>query len=208
EIKELFEIALSDMKLLGAEIIDPFTVPNFENLRKDQWCATFRQDLESFLENYVKKDTLKTLEDIIRIGTTSEYSRANMVEDSTAKGRWGESDEPCLDAYHDGRRIAFREAIENVMDSLELDAIVYPTWNNKPAHIDKFNEEYRGDNSQVISPHTGQPAFTVPMGFTSGMLPAGLQFLGRMYHEPTLIKLTYAYEQGTKHRKPPTIEEK
>ncbi len=69
----------------------------------------------------------------------------------------------------------------------------------------KKHKEYKGDNSQVIAPHTGQPAFTVPMGFTSGNLPAGLQFLGRMYSEPTLIKLTYSYEQGTKHRKQPNL---
>jgi Asp-tRNA(Asn)/Glu-tRNA(Gln) amidotransferase A subunit family amidase len=41
------------------------------------------------------------------------------------------------------------------------------------------------------------------MGFTTGNLPAGLQFLGRMFDEQTLIKYTYAYEQATKHRKPP-----
>ena len=109
----------------------------------------------------------------------------------------------CLDAYTDSRRIAFRDAIEKVMDSLQLDAIVYPSWNHPPARIDFFNEEYKGDNSQVISPHTGQPAFTVPMGFTKGNLPAGLQFLGRMYDEPILIRLAYSYEQGTKHRRTP-----
>jgi Asp-tRNA(Asn)/Glu-tRNA(Gln) amidotransferase A subunit family amidase len=67
-------------------------------------------------------------------------------------------------------------------------------------------EDYKGDNNQIISPHTGQPAFTVPMGFTEGNLPAGLQFLGRMYDEPTLVKLAYSYEQGTKHRVPPTLK--
>ena len=35
------------------------------------------------------------------------------------------------------------------------------------------------------------------MGYTYQNLPAGLQFLGRMFDEPTLIRLTYAYEQGT-----------
>jgi Asp-tRNA(Asn)/Glu-tRNA(Gln) amidotransferase A subunit family amidase len=91
------------------------------------------------------------------------------------------------------------------MDSLQLDALVYPSWNNRPALIDKFEEEYLGDNSQIIAPATGQPAFTVPMGFSSGNLPAGLQFLGRMYAEPTLIRLTYSYEQGTKHRRAPKL---
>ncbi|MDH3494713.1 MAG: amidase family protein, partial [Acidobacteriota bacterium] len=112
----------------------------------------------------------------------------------------------CGDVYTDERRIAFREAIEKRMDELELDAIIYPTWNNKPALIDKFEEGYKGDSNQVVAPHTGQPAFTVPMGFTKGNLPAGIQFLGRLYSEPTLIKFAFAYEQGTKHRKPPELD--
>lgn len=208
EIKVLFEAALSDLGALGAEIIDPVVIPNFAILRKNQWCADFRTDVESFLRTYVKKDTLKTLEDIMRIGTTSAYAREQLLESTTATGRWGDSGTECQDAYNDAKRIAFREAIEEVMDSLGLDAIVYPSWNNKPARIAHFEEEYKGDNSQIIAPHTGQPAFTVPMGFTGDNLPAGLQFLGRMYDEPTLIKLTYSYEQGTKHRKPPILEAK
>jgi putative nucleotidyltransferase with HDIG domain len=40
---------------------------------------------------------------------------------------------------------------------------------------------------------------------TVTFFPAGLQFLGRMFDEPTLIKVAYAYEQGTKHRKPPPL---
>jgi Asp-tRNA(Asn)/Glu-tRNA(Gln) amidotransferase A subunit family amidase len=47
------------------------------------------------------------------------------------------------------------------------------------------------------------PALTVPMGFTYGDLPAGLQMLGRPYAEGTLFRLAYAYEQGTQHRRPP-----
>ena len=97
------------------------------------------------------------------------------------------------------------------MDLLKLDAIIYPTWNNKPAKTNTYNDElkrveYKGDNSQIIAPHTGQPAFTVPMGFSSDNLPAGIQFLGRMYAEPTLIRLIYGYEQGSHHRKPPVLK--
>lgn len=206
DIKALFEQAIFDMDSLGADIIDPVIIPNFAELSQDQWCATFREDLESFLSDYVKSDTLKTIEDIIKVGSQSEFASGRLSRNATNDGRWEESTVACLDAYHDEKRIAFREAIEKVMDSLQLDAIVYPSWNNIPARIAHFQEEYKGDNSQIISPHTGQPAFTVPMGFSRHNLPAGLQFLGRMFDEPTLIKLTYAYEQGTQHRKPPGIK--
>lgn len=203
EITALFEQALSELRDLGAEVIDPLVVPDFNELRRNQWCAEFRTDIEDFLAAYVKSDTLKTLEDIIRIGTTSEYAKDGLAHFAEASGRSQSPEIPCLNPFEDQLRIAFREAIEKQMDSLQLDAIVYPSWNHPPARIDAFNEEYRGDNSQIISPHTGQPAFTVPMGFTEAGLPAGLQFLGRMFDEPTLIRLVYAYEQGTMNRVSP-----
>ncbi len=206
EIKSLFEQALLDLDSLGATIVDPVVIPDFSNLRQNQWCASFRADVEAFLTNYVKFDSLKTLEDIIRIGTNSKFAKDRLKRNAANNGRWENSEITCLDAYSDSRRIAFREAIEKVMDSLQLDAIIYPTWNHPPARINFFEEEYQGDNSQVISPHTGQPAFTVPMGFINGNLPAGLQFLARMYDEPILIRLAYAYEQGTKHRVPPILK--
>ncbi len=205
EIKALFEKAISDLKSMGAVIIDPLTIPDFSNLRKDVVCFDFRGDLETYLAKYVKNDTIKTLEDIVRIGSKSKSAEARVKALLTVRNP------NCPDVYTAPRRIAFRKAIEDKMDELNLDALIYPTWNNKPAKINTYNEElkrvdYYGDNSQIISPHTGQPAFTVPMGFTTGNLPAGLQFLGRMYAEPTLIKLVYAYEQGTKHRVPPTLK--
>jgi len=205
EIRTLFEKALSDLNILGATVIDTVIIPDFDALRKNQWCATFTADVETFLIDYVKNDSLKTIQDIINIGSKSDYTRERLERNAANSGRWENPEIPCLDAYTDSRRVAFREAIEQLMDSLQLDAIVYPSWNHPPARIDFFQEEYKGDNSQIIIPHTGQPAFTVPMGFTTGNLPAGLQFLGRMYDEPTLIRLSYAYEQGTKHRRIPDL---
>jgi amidase len=40
------------------------------------------------------------------------------------------------------------------------------------------------------------------MGFVHG-LPVGLSFFAEAFSEPKLIGLTYAFEQYTKHRKPP-----
>ena len=205
EINALFEQALEDLRRLGAEIVDPVDVPDFDTLRRGQWCGMFKEDIETYLATYVKRDTLQTLEDIIAFGGYSAFvgSRLNSMLEN--QGRGDDSGIPCGDPYTDERRIAFREAIEKEMNRLELGALVYPTWNHPPSKLDDFIDSYKGDNSQIIAPHTGQPAFTVPMGYTSGNLPAGLQFLGRMFDEPTLISLTYAYEQGTRHRKPPEI---
>jgi Asp-tRNA(Asn)/Glu-tRNA(Gln) amidotransferase A subunit family amidase len=109
---------------------------------------------------------------------------------------------PCLDLFHEPRKIAFREAVIAEMDKDKLDAVIYPTWSNAPRKVGDMQSP-AGDNSQILSPQTGFPAVTVPMGFTYGTLPAGLTFLGKLFSEPTLIKYAYAYEQATKHRRPP-----
>jgi amidase len=88
------------------------------------------------------------------------------------------------------------------MDDARLDALVYPTWNNPPRLIGDLNSPH-GNNSNRIAPHTGFPALTIPMGFTRGTLPAGLQILGRPWSEATLIRIAYGYEQATRHRRPP-----
>jgi len=205
EVAELFEKALLDLKRNGAILIDPLIIPNFDSLRQNHWCPEFEKDLENYLAKYVKNDTIKTLKDIQRMGTKSNYAKERLDFFMGKNARFNHPEVKCSDAYTDELRIAFRNAIEKTMDHFDIDAIIYPTWNNKPAHITLFAEEYKGDNNQIIAPHTGQPAFTVPMGFTSENLPAGIQFLGRMYDEPILIKLSYAYEQATKHRKRPNL---
>ena len=206
EISSLFERAVHDMKLMGAIMIESVKIPNFSELQKDLWCNNFRSDLESYLNTYVKNDTVKTVEDIIRVGTKSTFTAKQLDFLINNRGRNGNTEINCLDTYTDSNRITYRMAIEDHMDRLKLDALVYPSWNIIPYKIDSVVEEYIGANTSVIAPHTGQPAFSVPMGFMDGNLPTGIEFLGRLYSEPTLIKLAYSYEQGTKHRRSPNIE--
>ncbi len=205
EILALFENSIQDLKDLGATIIDPFIVPNFNELSQDQWCSDFKRDIELYLATYVKWDSLATLEEIIASGKYSEFAADDLnwfVENS---GREVDNEIPCEGPFTDPKRIAFREAIENVMDELMVDAIIYPSWNYPPALTKEYNDGYKGDNSQIIAPHTAQPAFTMPMGFTTGNRPAGLQFLGRVFDETTLIQICYAYEQATNHRNLPKL---
>ena len=112
-------------------------------------------------------------------------------------------DQPCQRYLDNPLRASYRADVLDAMNAHHLDALIYPSWSNPPAHLDKGREEYKGDNSQNLAPSTGLPAITVPMGYTYGHLPAGLQMVARPYAEGTLFKLAYAYEQATHHRKPP-----
>ncbi len=200
-IKQLFDQAIADLKRAGADVVD-VTIPDFDSLRANQGCATFRADIELYLRTFVKRDTLKTLEDIIRIGGYSDLVRGRLTDQLTRSGRATHPEIPCGDAYTDPLRVAFRKAVEAEMDRQHVDALIYPTWNFPPALVGDA-KGYKGDNSQLVAPSTGLPAFTIPMGYTTGDLPAGIQFLGRLFAEPTLIRLSYAYEQATHHRVAP-----
>ncbi|WP_161888536.1 amidase family protein [Pontibacter russatus] len=200
QVMALFEQAITDLRRLGAVVVDSVEIKDFDSLRENQWCAVFRHDINQYLFALGDSVPVSSLEEIIASGKYAPYIADDLKYQYTQADAVGET--ICTDAYTDLKRISFREAVEAAMDAQQLDALIYPTWTNPPARVGDM-EGYKGDNSQVIAPHTGQPAFTVPMGYTYENLPAGLQFLGRMFGEPTLIRLTYAYEQGTKHRRPP-----
>jgi len=198
QIKALAAKAIEDLKAQGATIIDPFDVPNYEALTKDIWCDAFHYDVNNYLASLGERAKYKTLTAIVESGLYSPYIEARLKRAIQKTPQ----EPPCQDVYHDPRSIAFREAILQAMEQDRLDAIIYPTWSNPPRKVGDLQSP-AGDNSQMLSPQTGFPAITVPMGFTYGSLPAGMTFLGRLFSEPELIKFVYAYEQATKHRRPP-----
>jgi amidase len=104
-------------------------------------------------------------------------------------------------------RMARTLGIDTVMVKFKLDALVAPT--GSPAWpIDLVNGDgSSGGDAQAPSTVTsvaGYPHITVPAGFVRG-LPVGISFFGPAWSEPMLLKLAYAYEQATKHRKAPTF---
>ena len=201
EVKAVTEHALAELRAGGAALVDPFALPAYKQLTKDLWCGDFEADLNGYLAKHPNAP-YHDLQSIVDSGLYLPY-----IEDElkgAVKPAAGPDDRrsPCPDVYRDLPKIAFRKALLEAMDREHLDAIVYPTWSNAPREIGD-TESPAGDNSQVLSPQTGFPAITVPMGFTHGHLPAGLTFLGRTLSEGELIRLAYSYEQLTHHRAPP-----
>ncbi len=202
-VKALMEKAIADLKSLGATIVDPFEIPKFDALTKNIWCNEFQYDVNNYLASLGDAAPYKTLAEIVDSGLYSPYIQGELKSALKETTPPAERHPPCLDVYHDRRNIALRNAISAQMDKYHVDAIVYPTWSNPPRKVGDMKSP-AGDNSQYMSPHTGFPAITVPIGYTHGSLPAGMTFVGRLFSEPDLIKFVYAYEQATKHRHPPT----
>ena len=208
EIRRLTNRAIEELGALGAVMVE-MGIPRFEEMihGKDKsepwrlWCNTFRYDFNNYLASLGPEAPYRNLEEVVASGLYLPYIDGRMKfaleQDLNPAGR------NCASVKLEARNQEFRSAIQAAMDESEVDAFVYPTWSNQPRKIGDMDSP-NGDNSQHLSPHTGMPAITVPTGFTNDHgLPAGLTFIAKEFEEGKLIRYTYAYEQGTRHRKPP-----
>jgi Asp-tRNA(Asn)/Glu-tRNA(Gln) amidotransferase A subunit family amidase len=204
-VMRLFAAAVADLGRLGATVVDVDLDVAAQLERASMFCRRFRYDMGVYLRSLGEGAPFTDVATLLETGehhpsverVLRSYVQAPLDVHPSA---W---EEPCPDYADNPGRQAYLAAVVEAMDDAAVDALVYPSWTHPPAHLDRAGEEYRGDNSQRVAPATGLPALTVPMGFTYGSLPAGLQLLGRPYAEGTLFRLAYAYEQGTGHRRPP-----
>jgi amidase len=204
EVDAVFRGALGELRDLGAEVIDPVAVEGFDELRRAQGggCNQFKYDLNRYLAGLGDRAPMRSLDEIVKSRRFHPSIQARL-ESAQASGDVPGETPSCRS--RDEFRAKLRTAVLGLMDGAQLDALVYPTWSNPPRLIGDLNTP-GGDNSQVFAPSTGFPAITVPMGYTRGdALPAGLQFFGREWSEATLLRLAYAYEQATHHRRPPAL---
>jgi amidase len=204
EVKAVFERAIADLRRAGAVVLDSVRVDSLEVIQRRQQggCNRFKADLERYFADRAPNAPVKTVAAILasrRFHPTVEQR----LRDAATSADVPETSAGCVS--RERVRAEVRVAVNRLMDSLQLDALVYPTWSNPPRLIGDLNTPH-GDNSQLFSPTTGFPSITVPMGYTrEGRLPAGLSFFGRAWDEFRLIGLVYDYERLTRHWRPPVI---
>src|SRR5262245_24564778 len=208
----LAEAALADMKKAGAVLVDPANIPTlgrFDDTEFDVLLYEFKADLNKYLNGLGALSPVHTLKDVIA------FNDAHAAEEMPYFGQeimtMAEKKGPLTEAKYraalaKNHQLSRTLGIDAVMTTHKLDALVAPT--GGPAWlIDLVNGD--GGTGAAPGPSTvtsvaGYPHITVPAGQVRG-LPVGISFFGRPWSEPTLLKLAYAYEQATKHRRPPTF---
>jgi Asp-tRNA(Asn)/Glu-tRNA(Gln) amidotransferase A subunit family amidase len=202
-VLERFRRAVTDLRTAGAEVVD-VSVPAIDTVSGSRWCRRFAWDIRSYLRS-LDDPPVANLDEIVE----SERYHASIAERLRYFQRFQaphEEDEACRES--DRNTEVLRAAVRAAMEAARVEALVYPSWLNPPRLVGDL-ESPHGNNSPHVSPPTGFPAVSVPMGWIreAGLpgpgLPVGLQILGDAWSEPTLIGLAYAYEQATGHRRPP-----
>jgi Asp-tRNA(Asn)/Glu-tRNA(Gln) amidotransferase A subunit family amidase len=196
EIADSVRAAIAAMKAAGAEIID-VTVPGFDSLVANSSVIPyeFKFDLMDYLTAHPSAK-LGSLRDILDRGLYHDALKATFETREAV----GSRDSP---AYRSAlaKRSLIRNTIVGVLDSLRLDALVYPTMRRKPAFIG----DPQAGTTCALSSQSGLPALSAPASFSRDGLPIGVELIGRPWADARLVALAYSFERaGARRRPPPT----
>jgi amidase len=198
EVAAVVRGAVEEMRGQGAEIVE-VSIPDLTELLTDRvnGFLIIRQDFKFDLNAYLAAHPsapVRTLEEVLASGKFHPAVETNLRNAQAVESR--DTEEYLA---HIVKRNILREAILKAMADSRVEALAYPTIRRKANVI---GEMQMGTNCQ-LSANSGLPAIVVPGGFTADGLPVGVELLGRAWSEPLLIKFAYAYEQATRHRRPP-----
>jgi amidase len=200
QVTEVFNNAIAELKAAGAEIVDPIVIPKLnELLAKRAGNPTSGDEAFSLYYGRSVNPPFKSRAEAMQCPDFVQVSRG-------VQNRLRSSSDPIK---HYQYLIAQDELMINVLKVMadsQLDAIVHKSIEHQPTLIrDGLNPPYVNHRG---APHLNTflvfvPTIVVPAGFTRDGLPAGISFLGRPYDDGKMIRLAYAYEQATHHRRPP-----
>ncbi len=215
-VDRLMAESIDAMRASGAVIVDPTDLASSSPLatfgpsaavgraETDVLLYEFKADLDAYLATLGGNAPVRTLAELIDFNRRHArdemaYFQQERFEAAAAKGPL--SDQAYLSARDTARRLSRADGIDRVMDAHRLDAILAPT--GGPAWVtDLINGDHFGGGSAAYAAVAGYPSITVPAGAVLG-LPVGVSFFGRAWSEPTLIRIAFAFEQATRHRRPP-----
>lgn len=200
KIAELFDKAVTDLKAVGAEIVNPVVIPDLRSLLAKR-ATNLMAEEESF-NTWMKRSQKPPFSSRQQVMSSPEFQKVN----KRSRDRWSKvSTDEAHYEYLKAREQLMSNFLQ-VMAKQRLDAIVHKSVEHQPTLItDGVNPPFVDLKG---APHINTflvfvPSVVVPAGFTPDNLPGGITFLGRPYDDGNMIRFAYAYEQATHHRKPP-----
>jgi amidase len=204
---KVIEDAIEQLKRLGAVVVDPANIPTagkFDDTEFEVLLYEFKADLNAYLASLGPRAPVRTLKDIIDFNERNRekempYFGQEIMLMAQKKGPL--SERKYRTALATNLRMSRAQGIDAVIEKHRLDALIAPT--GSPAWpTDLINGDHYLGASSTPAAVAGYPNIQVPAGFVHG-LPVGISFFGKAWSEPALFRFAYAFEQATKHRRPP-----
>ena len=198
EVTAIANQSFDDIAMLGATLVD-IELHGLPGLAASTYIS-FQYDMNNYLERLGEAAPVKSVQEIIESGhydPSLDLTLFNLLRPDIP---------PEKDPAHATVERVSNDVVAQVMevmDSHELDAIVYPTVTRETPRIIDDGLFFELLDNARLSSMIGFPSISVPGGMTPDGMPLGIEFLGRPFSEPTLLNIAYAYEQGTLHRAPP-----
>lgn len=209
-VDRIMEDVIGAMKDAGAIMVDDCDLSPGQEYGDSEFevlLYEFKADLNAFLATVDPALGIRTMEDVIRFNEENKaksmpFFGQEIFLQAVKKG--GLDAKEYQDALAKNLKASREDGIDKALSKDRLDAILAPT--GGPAWlIDLVNgDSFSGVSSSQPPAVAGYPAITVPAGFVSG-LPIGMTLMGPAWSEGALIRYAYAFEQATKHRRPPTL---
>ncbi len=217
DVDWVVEAALEAMRQAGATVIDVRYPKWLLDAKGEFYNAIRYPEFVVQIADYLATTGAsypKNIDQMIERATRFNATRGDGAGPNPS--RWGlfkrEAGSGKLDDYrytavHEYGLPMVRAAVEGLIASQKLDAIVYPTSPRRPALIAAPDPVPGGGSGTAsatnIANLTGFPDLIVPAGFTGDNLPVGLSFFGPAFSEPKLLALGYSFEQATHARRRP-----
>jgi len=206
EVNKVMAKAIDALKEQGAVIVrleDPALDTGLLTAKFRLNEPEFKAALNRYLQQQGAHVPVHSLKEIIASG---QYHKPTLEKFFAAAESY--DDGPNSADYKD-RRMRMDEIkieVANLMAKNNLDALVYP---HQKCLVLPIGATFQKDRNGIIAALAGFPAIEVPAGFSTPTadapigVPVGMEFLGRAWAEPELIKLAFGFEQATHLRKPP-----
>ena len=200
----LFDAALADFKKSGAVIVDPaltgLDLPESQALA-DAPKYERADAINAYLAHLPPAAPIRTVEEMIAKGGT--LVKPAIID--AAKIGSLDHYQPLFAAMK--HQAVMRDALVSLMDKYQLDAVILPYRTAVDDDVGlppNAGGGGRSESRNALASYTGLPTVIVPGGFfSSDGMPFAVQFLGRPFTEPMLIRLASGYEAATQHRKAP-----
>jgi amidase len=206
KVDKLMTDAIDALKRAGATVVDPADLPShgkYDDSEFEVLLYEFKADLNQYLASRGggAPRSLKELIDFNERNREREMPYFGQEIFLKAQEKGPLTSKAYLAALAKNHRLSRAGGIDAALAKNRLDAIVAPT-GGPPWTTDLVNGDHFSGGSSTPAAVAGYPNISVPAGYVFG-LPVGISFFGTAYSEPVIFKLAYAFEQATRHRRPP-----